>query len=41
MISVSPYIVVEDVKESLQYYQGIFGGDIQILNEHQDLCPAC
>ncbi|CAM5607924.1 glyoxalase [Bacillus safensis FO-36b] [Bacillus safensis subsp. safensis] len=35
MISVSPYIVVEDVKESLQYYQGIFGGDIQILNEHQ------
>ena len=33
MISVSPYIVVEDVKESLQYYQGIFGGDIRILNE--------
>ena len=23
MISVSPYIVVEDVKESLQYYQGV------------------
>ena len=36
MISVSPYIVLDDVKESLQYYQGIFGGDIHILNEHQD-----
>ncbi|MFS0655423.1 VOC family protein [Bacillus sp. 179-C3.3 HS] len=35
MLNVSPYIVVDDVKESLQYYQGIFGGEIHILNEQQ------
>ncbi len=34
MISASPYVVVDDVKASLDYYQNIFGGDTKILNEN-------
>ncbi|MCL6605892.1 MAG: VOC family protein [Paenibacillus sp.] len=34
MISVSPYIVVDQVQESVEYYQSIFGGEIKVLNEH-------
>ena len=35
MISVSPYIIIENVQESVQYYQSVFGGEIKILNEHK------
>lgn len=34
MKSASPFVVVDNVKESLDFYQGIFGGEIKILNEH-------
>ncbi|OMP67834.1 VOC family protein [Domibacillus epiphyticus] len=34
MKSASPFILVKDVRESVEYYQSIFGGDIKILNEH-------
>jgi PhnB protein len=29
MISASTYIFIEDCKENLEYYQGIFGGEIK------------
>ncbi|WP_232696461.1 VOC family protein [Brevibacillus daliensis] len=32
MISVSPFIVVEDCKETIEYYQSILGGEIKLLN---------
>ena len=35
MISASPYVIIENVKESIQYYQSVFGGDVKILNEHE------
>ena len=35
MISASPYVIIENVKESIQYYQNVFGGDVKILNEHE------
>lgn len=35
MISASPFVVVDNCKESLDYYQNIFGGEVKILNEHQ------
>lgn len=35
MISASPYVVVDNIKESLDYYQSILGGETKILNEHQ------
>lgn len=35
MISASPYVIIENVKESIQYYQSVFGGEIKILNEHK------
>jgi len=31
----SPFLVVEDVEASIQYYQSLFGGEVKILNEHQ------
>ncbi|MDQ0193687.1 VOC family protein [Paenibacillus wynnii] len=34
MLSASPYIVVDQVQESIEYYQSVFGGEIKILNEH-------
>ena len=34
MKSASPYVIVDKVKETVEYYQRIFGGDIKILNEH-------
>jgi PhnB protein len=34
MKNASPFILVKDVRESVDYYQSIFGGDINILNEH-------
>lgn len=35
MISTSPYVIIEKVQESVEYYQSVFGGEIKILNEHQ------
>lgn len=35
MISAGPYVTIENVRESVQYYQSIFGGQIKVLNEHQ------
>lgn len=32
--SASPFIVVDDVKQSLDYYSHVFGGEIHILNKH-------
>ncbi|WP_042198214.1 VOC family protein [Paenibacillus camerounensis] len=34
MISASPYVIIENVRESVEYYQSIFGGEIKVLNEH-------
>ncbi|UUZ82463.1 VOC family protein [Paenibacillus sp. P26] len=34
MKSASPYVIIENVKESIEYYQSVFGGEIKILNEH-------
>ncbi|KAI7282712.1 hypothetical protein KC345_g3406 [Hortaea werneckii] len=34
MISASPYIIIENVQESVEYYQNVFGGEIKVLNEH-------
>ena len=31
--SVSPYVIVEDVASSVEYYQRVFGGDVKILNK--------
>jgi hypothetical protein len=31
----SPFVVVENVKETLDYYQSIFGDEIKILNKHE------
>lgn len=33
----SPFLVVEDVEASIQYYQSLFGGEVKILNEHQGI----
>jgi len=35
MISASPYIIIENVQESVEYYQSVFGGEIKVLNEHK------
>jgi PhnB protein len=35
MISAVPYVIIENVRESVQYYQSVFGGEIKVLNEHQ------
>jgi PhnB protein len=35
MISASSYIVIENVEDSLKYYQSVFGGEIKALNEHK------
>ncbi|WP_151733356.1 VOC family protein [Paenibacillus tengchongensis] len=35
MISASPYVIIEQVQESVEYYQSVLGGDIKVLNEHQ------
>ncbi|WP_054942634.1 VOC family protein [Paenibacillus ihuae] len=34
MISASPYVIIENVRESVAYYQSVFGGEIKVLNEH-------
>lgn len=34
MISASPYVIIENVQESIEYYQSVFGGEIKVLNEH-------
>ncbi|MNT10243.1 hypothetical protein D3C72_1450640 [compost metagenome] len=34
MISASPYVIIENVRESVEYYQSVFGGEIKVLNEH-------
>ncbi|MCS7459288.1 VOC family protein [Paenibacillus doosanensis] len=34
MKSASPFVFVENVRESVDYYQSVFGGDVKILNEH-------
>lgn len=34
-MKLSPYILVEDVKEALHFYHHIFGGEMIPLNEHQ------
>lgn len=35
MVSASPFVVIENVQESVEYYQSVFGGEIKILNEHK------
>ncbi|OPA79510.1 hypothetical protein BVG16_09605 [Paenibacillus selenitireducens] len=35
MTSASPFLVVDNVEESIKYYQSRFGGETKILNEHQ------
>ncbi|UQZ34176.1 hypothetical protein C2I18_11935 [Paenibacillus sp. PK3_47] len=35
MISAGPYVIIENVRESVEYYQSIFGGEVKVLNEHQ------
>jgi PhnB protein len=34
MISASPYVIIENVRESVDYYKSVFGGEIRVLNEH-------
>lgn len=34
MVSASPYIIIEHVQESVEYYKSVFGGEIKVLNEH-------
>jgi PhnB protein len=34
MINASPYVIIENVQESVEYYQSVFGGEIKVLNEH-------
>jgi PhnB protein len=36
MITASPFVVVENCKDELKYYQSIFGGEIKILREHDN-----
>lgn len=35
MVSLSPYVIIKNVQESVEYYQRVFGGEIKVLNEHQ------
>ena len=35
MLSASPFIIVDSVRDALDYYQPIFGGEIKILNENK------
>lgn len=35
MISASPYIIIENVQASVEYYKSVFGGEIKVLNEHK------
>ncbi len=41
MIGASPFVYVANVKESIENYQRIFGGEIKILNEHNRKDAAC
>ncbi|WNS42250.1 VOC family protein [Paenibacillus sp. MMS20-IR301] len=34
MISASPYVIIQNVQESVEYYKSVFGGEIKVLNEH-------
>lgn len=34
MKSASPFVIVDNCKEAIEYYQNIFGGEVKILNEH-------
>lgn len=34
-MKLSPYLVVNDVQEAMDFYQSIFGGKVIPLNEHQ------
>lgn len=36
MITASPFVAVENCKDELNYYQGIFGGEIRILREQDN-----
>lgn len=33
MMQLSPYIIVDDVEEALDFYKTAFSGEIKILNE--------
>lgn len=35
MKNASPFVIVDNVQESVEYYQGILGGEIKILNKHE------
>lgn len=35
MKNASPYVIVDNVEESVEYYQGIMGGEIKILNKQE------
>ncbi|RHW41730.1 hypothetical protein D1B31_08445 [Neobacillus notoginsengisoli] len=34
MRSASPYVLVDDCQAAIEYYQGILGGEVKVLNEH-------
>ncbi|WP_053365255.1 VOC family protein [Bacillus sp. FJAT-27245] len=34
MRSASPYVLVDNCQEAIEYYQGILGGEVKVLNEH-------
>lgn len=34
MRSASPFITVKSCREAIDYYQGVLGGEIRVLNEH-------
>jgi len=35
MLSASPFIIVDSVRDALDYYQPIFGGEVKLLNENK------
>ncbi|RDU35949.1 hypothetical protein DRW41_15250 [Neobacillus piezotolerans] len=34
MKSASPYVLVDNCQEAIEFYQGILGGEVKVLNEH-------
>ncbi|WP_316570286.1 VOC family protein [Neobacillus sp. YIM B06451] len=34
MRSASPYVLVDNCQEAIEFYQGILGGEVKVLNEH-------
>ncbi|EKU47187.1 VOC family protein [Staphylococcus massiliensis] len=36
MVSLSPYIIVDNVSDAIELYQEAFGGEVKILNKKKD-----